>query len=132
MNSSKNNINIKSVKPPEDYAIRIKAISEYLGYIAWSDIYASLNKNSEAEEVLMDLCEAYPRFPHAFLKLWEHRFQRGKYLECIDPIEELFVKMSDFHTIPEIRIALVPLLYAKSLYQIEQHVFAFELLQNEF
>jgi tetratricopeptide (TPR) repeat protein len=50
----------------------------------------------------------------------------------MEPIEELFVKISDFHTIPEIRITLVPLMYAKSLFQIKQYVFAFELLQNEF
>jgi hypothetical protein len=40
--------------------------------------------------------------------------------------------MGDFYVIPEIKIALIPLLYAKSLYYINQFVFAFELLQNEF
>lgn len=53
-------------------------------------------------------------------------------MECIEPIEELFVKLGDFHTIPEIKIALIPLLYAKSLFKINHHVYAFELLQNEF
>lgn len=50
----------------------------------------------------------------------------------MEPIEELFVKIGDFHTIPEIRITLVPLMYAKSLFKLKQYVFAFELLQNEF
>lgn len=129
---SENGPNLEPVRPSENFACRIKEANEYLGYIAWSDVYMSINKPKEAEEVLIDLTQHFPRFPHAYLKLWDFRFRRGKFVESIDPIEELFVKIGDFHTIPEIRIALVPLLYAKNLYKIDQHVFAFELLQNEF
>jgi len=46
---------IQPLRPPEDYAIRIKDVSEYLGYIAWAEIYISLDKDEEAEEVLSDL-----------------------------------------------------------------------------
>lgn len=123
---------IQPLRPPEDYAIRIKDVSEYLGYIAWAEIYISLNKDEEAEEVLSDLWSAYPKFPHAFLKLWDFMFKKKRYYDSIQPIEELFVKIGDFYTIPEVRIAMVPLLYAKTLFHIGQYVFAFELLQNEF
>jgi hypothetical protein len=75
------NILIESVSHAEDYAIRIKSVSEYLGYISWSEIYLSLDKKEEAEEVLVDLCDTYPRFPHAFLKLWDLRFREGRYMD---------------------------------------------------
>lgn len=117
---------------PEDYAIRIKHLNQYLGYLAWVEVYESLGKLEDAEDVLIDLIQTYPKFPHAFLKLWDFRFRAKQYYDCMDPIEELFLKMGDFYTIPEIRITLVPLLYAKSLFQINQYVFTFELLQNEF
>ena len=117
---------------PEEYALKIKEIHKYLGYIAWSDAYAALGKAAEAEEVLVDLVDVYPRFPHAYIKLWDIRFKNEKYLEWIEPIEELFIKVGDFYTIPELQIAMIPLIYAKSLYQIKQYVFVFELLQNEF
>ena len=119
-------------KPAEEYAVQIKEISDYLGYIAWSEIYLSCGKDEDAEEVLSDLCYTYPRFPHAFLKLWDLRFRKKQYMESIEPIEELFVRIGDFHTIPEIRVALIPLLYAKTLFEVKQYVFALELLQNEF
>lgn len=99
---------------PEEYAWKIKSIHKYLGYIAWSDAYSAMGKNTEAEEVLIDLVNVYPRFPHAYIKLWDLRFKSEKYLEWIEPIEELFIQMGDFYTIPEIQIAMVPLIYAIS------------------
>ncbi|CAI2369054.1 unnamed protein product [Moneuplotes crassus] len=119
-------------KPAEEYAVRIKEISDYLGYIAWSEIYICAGKVTDAEEVLEDLCYTFPTFPHAFLKLWDHRFGKEDYIKSIEPIEDIFLRIADFHTIPEIRIAIVPLMYAKTLMKLNQYVYAFELLQNEF
>lgn len=72
---------IKPISPAEDYAIRIKSVSEYMGYISWAEIYFSLGKKEEAEEVLIDLCDTYPRYPHAFLKLWDMRFRDKRYMD---------------------------------------------------
>jgi hypothetical protein len=49
--------------------------------MAWAEIYVSLGKIEQAEEVLIDLSETYPKFPHAFLKLWDFRFRRERYLD---------------------------------------------------
>lgn len=132
MTNSENMPDLTPVAPPEDYACRIKNHHQYLGYIAWSEVYESLGKHQEVEEILLDLVEIFPKHPHAFLKLWDLKYKAGEYYECLDYIEELFIKMGDFYTIPEIRIAFVPLLYAKSLFKIKQYVFTLELLQNEF
>ena len=132
MSNSESSPNITPSSPPEDYAVKIKNLNHYLGYLAWGEVYESLGQSEKHENLLVDLTEAYPKHPHAFLKLWDLRFRAKNYIDSIDPIEELFVKMGDFYMIPEVRIALVPLLYAKSLFKTEQYVFCFELLQNEY
>jgi hypothetical protein len=123
MCSSEDMPNLEPSGPPEDYACRIKSLNPYLGYLAWAEVYHSLGKTQEEEDLILDLTEQYPKHPHAFLKLWDFRFRAKNYYDCLDPIEELFIKMGDFYTIPEIRIALVPLLYAKSLFKIKQYAF---------
>lgn len=53
--NSRECISIEPLRSPEDYAIRIRAVSPYMGYIAWADVYESMGKTQEAEEVLTDL-----------------------------------------------------------------------------
>ena len=81
MTKSKDKPDVTPVAPPEEYACRIRNLHQYLGYIAWSEVYESTGELDKVEEILSDLMDIYPKHPHAFLKLWDMKYKAGKYLD---------------------------------------------------
>ena len=89
--------------------------NKYMGYISWAEIYLRDKKKKDlGDNVLQDLINEYPKYPHAFLRKWRKDFDSGNFLDSIEPMEELFLKEEEMYSIPEMKI-IIALLYAKSL-----------------
>jgi hypothetical protein len=55
-----------------------------LGYISWAEIYLKdKEKVKLGDEVLQDLMNEYPTFPHAFLRKWRKEYEDKNYLDSI-------------------------------------------------
>lgn len=112
------------MKPPATYASKIMKSNKYFGYIAWAEIYLRDRKKVKlGGEVLNDLMAEYPKHPHAFLRKWRRDYDKGEYMESLEPVEELFLKEHEFYAIPEMSV-IVGVLYSKSLVKTNQYVLA--------
>ena len=121
-----------ALKAPTNYASKIMKKNKYLGYMSWVEIYIRDKKKvSLANEVLQDLMVEYPKHPHAFLRKWRKEFDNDKFIDWIQPLEDLFLKEDEMYSIPELNI-IIGLLYAKSLVKTNQYTLACDLLKNEF
>ena len=113
-----------TLKPPANYASKIMKRNKYMGYIAWAEIYLRDKKKFKlGNDVLNDLISEYPKHPHAYLRKWRKEFDCERYLDSIEPMEDLFLKEEEMHSIPELKI-IIALLYSKSLVKTNQYVLA--------
>lgn len=113
-----------TLKPPANYASKIMKQNKYMGYIAWAEIYLRDKKKFNlGNDVLNDLISEYPKHPHAYLRKWRKEFDNERYLDSIEPMEDLFLKEEEMHSIPELKI-IIALLYSKSLVKTNQYVLA--------
>jgi hypothetical protein len=59
-----NDLGVKFKKKAKDYAVLIKKADEYMGYMAWAEIYLSQNEKKEVGiQVLQDLIKDNPNRP---------------------------------------------------------------------
>lgn len=96
-------ISSNTTKKPEDYAKRIKDINEYLGELAYVELQLiDPEKVIEGRENLIKIVEKYPKYPHAFIRLFMHDFVDNHFSHALQTIEQVYLNYDDFHTIPEL------------------------------
>lgn len=72
LEKNKAELKIKPKFVVEDIAVWIKELDEYMGYLAWAEIYIS-KKDSKVEfglSVLNEMVEFYPNLIFAYIRLW--------------------------------------------------------------
>lgn len=125
-------ISSNSTKKPEDYARRIKDINEYLGEIAYAEIQLSDPEQViQGRDKLIKILEKYPKYPHAFIRLWLHYYSEQHYTHALETIELFYVNYDEYYTIPELE-TWVTLLYSEMLFWEKHYITSFETLQNAF
>lgn len=107
-------------------------INKYLGELALIEIQLiDPEQTMKARERLLEMLDKYPRYPHAYIRLWVNDYISGYYSHSLDAIEPVYINYSEFYTFPELE-TLVTMIYAKSLFKEKHYITAFELLQNAF
>lgn len=94
---------IKFRKKAKDYAQTLKKADEYIGYLAWAEIYISTTEKREVGiQVLEDLVKENPNRPQAYLRLWSIYNLIGNSSKSFEIAEKLFLYGTGYSSI-EIR-----------------------------
>jgi hypothetical protein len=110
-------ISCNTRKSPEDFASRIVELHKYLGALAFVEIQlGDPEQVIKGRERLLQIIEKYPKYPHAFYRLWLFDFSSSNYEHSVVPIEQLNNRFNEFHNIPEME-TFIALLYSKSLFK---------------
>ena len=126
-----NKLRLVPKREAEEYALRLKKESQYMGYIAWAEVNLSREKKREfGIRILKDVSEEYKERPHAYLRLWRIYWEEKDYSRSLEQVEKLFLYMGSIGS-AEIR-TITALLYSKSLFAMEEYLRSFNLLQHEF
>lgn len=122
----------EDIEPPQYYAVKIKDLDSYYGYLAWAEIYfKQRNQWDKAIAVLKELVRIEPSRPEAYIRLWLWHYRSMKtYEPAEDIIEQAFIKATDNET-PTYRV-LIYLMYAKTLFKRTKIRNALELLQRQY
>jgi tetratricopeptide (TPR) repeat protein len=122
----------EDIEPPQHYAVKIKDLDNYYGYLAWAEIYfKQRNQWDKAIAVLKELVRIEPTRPEAYIRLWLWHYRSMKtYEPAEDIIEQAFIKATDNET-PIYRV-LIYLMYAKTLFKRTKIRNALELLQRQY
>lgn len=119
------------IEKAEHYAAKIKAIDDYFGLLAWSEILLRDEKSREKGEILIkELVRSYPYKPEAYVKLWNFYYYTVKnYKSALETAEKTFIcevgRSSEYSVI-------ISLNYARSLFKNSKLRSCLELLQLEY
>jgi hypothetical protein len=81
---------------PEEYALKIKEMDNYLGYLAWAEIYLATKKTEKfGRNVLRELVKEYPSQPEGYLRMWSIKFEDDFMLEIS---EKMFIMGTEVTT----------------------------------
>ena len=87
----------------------IKKADEYVGYLAWAEVYLSTKDKREVGiQVLEDLVRDHPNRPQAYLRLWNIYNLTGNKNKSYEIAEKLFLYGTGYSSI-EIRYFSSPL-----------------------
>ncbi len=92
-------LKFKPRNAPEVYSSEIKKIDDYLGYVAWTEIYRYSSVQSQiddAKDLLWELIGKDVNRPEAYCKLWRIYVKEKKYDKCLDICERLFLDGTEF------------------------------------
>ncbi len=92
-------LKVKVRNVPEVYSSEIKKIDDYLGYVAWTEIYRYSKVQSQmndAKDLLWELIGKNTNRPEAYCKLWSIYSKEGKMDKCLDICERLFLDGTEF------------------------------------
>mmetsp|Transcript_19037 Transcript_19037/g.19030 ORF Transcript_19037/g.19030 Transcript_19037/m.19030 type:complete len:329 (-) Transcript_19037:1005-1991(-) len=120
------------IESAEHYAVRIKEIDDYYGFLAWSEI--SLAKQSSrsierGENILKEMINLAPERPEAYIMLWSYYYNKKEYENALAICEIGFLKLTNISCDYSV---LISLKYAKSLFKQGKFSSCFDLLQMEY
>ena len=114
----------------EYYATCIKDSDQYLGYLAWSDIYMN-SSAQQSIDILKELIKQNLHRPEAYLKLWNYYYYDIKnYEQAEDIASEAFLRVTDSEY--NSYYIYFCLACAKSYFKTGKISSALELLQKKF
>lgn len=126
-------LKVKTKNKAEAYSYQIKRIDEYLGYIAWTEMYtytSDTTKLNDCKDVLRELIINYPGRPEAYLKLWTIYNKMKRIEDAIDIAERLFIEGTEYEG-DEITNVIV-LSYVRSLIVTGHDLLAFQKIQYQY
>jgi len=126
-------LKVKAKNKAEAYSYQIKRIDEYLGYIAWTEMYtysSDTSKLNDCKDVLRELIVSYPARPEAYLKLWTFYTKAKRIEDSIDIAERLFIEGTEYEG-DEITNVIV-LSYVRSLIATGNDLLAFQKIQYQY
>eukprot|EP00826_Nyctotherus_ovalis_P043530 TRINITY_DN4595_c0_g1_i5.p1 TRINITY_DN4595_c0_g1~~TRINITY_DN4595_c0_g1_i5.p1 ORF type:complete len:407 (-),score=128.39 TRINITY_DN4595_c0_g1_i5:1287-2507(-) len=126
-------LKVKPKNKAEAYSYQIKRIDEYLGYIAWTEMYtysSDTTKLNDCKDVLRELVTNYPGRPEAYLKLWALYVKMERLEDSIDIAERLFIEGTEYEG-DEVTNVIV-LCYVRSLIATKHELLAFQKIQYQY
>lgn len=120
----------EEIESPQHYASKIKALDQFYGYLAWSEVMAASSNPGLKEKaivLLRQLTINYPGRPESYLKLWYYYYSVNDYQNALEIAENGYLNISD--TNGEY-LVIINLNYCKSLFKLSRFRKCFELLQT--
>lgn len=118
-------------EPPEYFAGKIKALSEYYGYLAWSQIFLQKNDYENAIPLLKELILSNGSHPESYISLWHcYYFSQKDFGMAEDLACEAVLKISTIDY-PQYYI-LFCIFSAKSKFRLKQVKECLDFLQRKF
>ena len=120
----------EEIECPQHYAAKIKAIDQFYGYLAWSEVMGASSNQGHKEKsivLLRQLTINYPGRPESYLKLWYYYYSVSDYQNALEIAENGYLNISD--TSGEYQV-IINLNYCKSLFKLLRFRKCFELLQT--
>ena len=111
-------------------ATKIKKIDNYLGYLAWSEVFSAESNEERRLTVLREMLELDSVRPEAYYKLWKCYYGNKQYRESEEIAAAAFVRVTNLAY--SHYFTLFCICYAKSFFQTGKIRGALELLQQKY
>eukprot|EP00742_Colponemidia_sp_Colp-10_P004931 GILJ01005267.1.p1 GENE.GILJ01005267.1~~GILJ01005267.1.p1 ORF type:complete len:687 (+),score=98.02 GILJ01005267.1:166-2061(+) len=119
-------------RSPQDWAIYIKEIDDYVGYLAWAEAFLRGPDMDQwkGELILHELTDRLSHRTEAYIRLWNLYYHRGSFEKSLEVAERAYIKATA--TEDPLHKNVLNMMYVKSLFGCERFLACFSILKQEY